>query len=236
MDLVALRAAGAAWLTVIAALLLLPAPASAYSPLQLSPASTVIAVLDRVVRLASRENKALLEAAGFKVELIDACGADDEHKCVAGRLRDIDQRPGSPDVLLMTSAQHSGTVRALYAKPGVRDFLSGIVMFQARSHALDGLAPTGEVRPPLLAIARSGDEAELVQSTRRFADRIRNKGVWSWFFLLPEQMSRVFRPGDHDVVIKLIYQKRIADMFGVTPNYVGAEEADQLVRLLAGLR
>jgi len=192
--------------------------ANVFNSLNLNPKSTLLVILDNERKLTSNENLRLFEMAGFNVKNLNTCVGKDEFNCVMRSLKDIKKHAKYQDIIFMTSAVHSQSVQWLYSETRLRHYVSAVVMFRAQysSSFIDDPPQTDLKPPPVLVIVKGGDVASVMVTARRFSDHMRSQGVWSWFFLLPEQMSQFFRPGGHDVIIKIISW------------FIGASETDDL--------
>lgn len=166
--------------------------ANTLTSLELKPSETLIAILDRERKLTGEGNQRLFEAGGFKVAVLDGCLGGDEIACLEKRLPALAKDSGAAHVLLMTSAAHTPTVTALYAGDHVPTVLAGVILFRAEEDAAADPAPDA---PPALIFAKTEDDRAALRASRRFADRLRRKGVPVWFYTLSESTpaSRVIQ-------------------------------------------
>jgi len=197
------------WLVLPGAILMLAVlsgPASAAdgsSPLNLEPAATVLAILDGEDILASPENQLILEAAGFRVSILESCKTDDEQGCLRDSLLAVRERFPARDILLLTSARYGQAVYDLYKAAETKALVAGIVLFRAEEDFVAEPMDIALPGPPLVVIARETDEPDIVAASRRFADRVRQSGVWSWFVMVPPLTNvRLRQP----FTVKIIYR------------------------------
>jgi len=197
--------------------------ANARNALNLEPASTLIAILDKEHKLSWPGNQRLFKAAGFAVEILNQCSDKNEPVCVRKALVDLRQRSARRNILFMTTGQHTKTVYSLFAKTGLKDQLAGVVLFRAQN-LFEKYPPLKIDRaPPLLVFAKKEDDRGVVLASRRFADHMRRGGVWSWFTILPEDNPNMSQAFGHPPVIKIIYQ------------FIGAgKDGENLYDVLAG--
>ncbi|MGI9424768.1 MAG: hypothetical protein ACR2PA_16350 [Hyphomicrobiaceae bacterium] len=153
--------------------------------LDLRPEATVVAIFgdDRV--LASQGNQKIFRSAGFETVTIVPCADKVDMVCLSNRLDGVRKQAAGKAIVLVASIIHTQTVYSIYRSERIGHDVAGIVLFRARRD-IEAFPPNRSLRgPPLLVIAKDVDDTDVVRASRRFADRLHQAGIWSWFVLLP---------------------------------------------------